>query len=191
MRNIEETIVEQAIALFQKHGYHETTINQICAACHITKGTFYYHFDSKHAIIFKYYEFLFQNLVNQMPELVLIKDPKEKLWKLYEYSVEHTKMLTAPLLNVLMIADAENGLTYFSPLNGGSVTDAHRMQQDLVRQLILQCQEEGSIRKEATPEQLMATFNSAIIGISLDWSSTNGKYDHKEWIRQMFQIIFA
>ena len=129
--------------------------------------------------------------VNIMPEIILIKSPKEKLWKLYEYSVDHTKMLTAPLLNVLMIADAENGLAYFSPLHGGNVTSAHQMEQDLVRQLILQCQEEGSIRKEASPEQLIATFNSAIIGISLDWSSTNGSYDHKAWIRQMFDIIFS
>lgn len=191
MKNIEETIVKTAIAMFQKNGYHETTVNQICAACGITKGTFYYHFDSKHDLIFKYYELLFDRMANLMPEIILIRDPKEKLWKLYEYSIDHTKDLTASLLNVLLIADAENGLTYFSPLNGGNTGSAHQMQQNLIRQLILQCQKEGSIRKDATPEQLIATFNSAVIGISLDWSSTNGKYDHKVWLKQMFDIIFS
>ncbi|MDM8200473.1 TetR/AcrR family transcriptional regulator [Allofournierella massiliensis] len=45
MNDIEKRIVKTAIELFQKHGYNDTSINEICSVCGVTKGTFYYHFN--------------------------------------------------------------------------------------------------------------------------------------------------
>lgn len=54
MNDIEKRIVKTAIELFQKRGYNDTSINEICSACGVTKGAFYYHFNGKSDIIFRY-----------------------------------------------------------------------------------------------------------------------------------------
>ncbi len=43
-------ILNAAIALFAKNGFHSTTINQIVEAADLTKGAFYGHFKNKEAI---------------------------------------------------------------------------------------------------------------------------------------------
>lgn len=191
MNSTEEKIVETAIELFKRNGYNETSLHDICNACGITKGTFYYHFNAKSDIIFRYYELLFNNIICIMPELITMKDTKEKLWKLYEYSIDNTVSLTAPLLNAMLIADAQNGFHYFSPLKASSVSSAHNTHSQLIHELIVQAQEEGTIQKDKNPKYLMETFNAAIIGIALDWSSTDTTYNQKEKLYKMFEIIFS
>lgn len=191
MNNIEEHIIQTAIQLFKKHGYNETSINAICSACDVTKGTFYYHFTSKSDLIFRYYEMIFQNVLTIMPKLIVIKDTKEKLWKIYEYSIDHTVSLTAPLLNAMMIADAQNGLGYFSALQCGKASPSHQTQMQIIRELILQGQAEGVIHADKDPDVLMETFNAVIIGMALDWSSSHGRYDQKAYLRQMFDVVFC
>lgn len=191
MNRIEEKIITTAIELFKKNGYIETSLNTICNECNVTKGTFYYHFKAKSDLIFRYYELLFNNVITIMPELIVMKDTKEKIWKLYEYSIDNTVSLTAPLLKAMLIADTENDLHYFSPLNATSASPAHQTHSKLIFELIIQAQEEGSIQKEKDPHILMDTFNAVIIGMALDWCTHHGKYDQKEKLRQMFYIIFC
>lgn len=191
MNNTEKKIITTAIQLFKKHGYQDTSINQICDACGITKGTFYYHFSAKSDLIFQYYEYLFENIVTIMPELITMKDTKEKIWKLYEYSIDNTTALTAPLLNAMLIADAENSLEYFSPLKSGEISTSRQMNMKMIRELVLQAQKEGSIQKKKDPDQLLQTYNAVIIGMALDWSSSHGNYDQKKKLREMFEIVFS
>ena len=45
-----QEILNAAVALFAKNGFHSTTINQIVEVAHLTKGAFYGHFKNKEAI---------------------------------------------------------------------------------------------------------------------------------------------
>ena len=191
MDNIEKKIITTAVSLFKKDGYNETSVNKICATCGITKGTFYYHFNAKSDLIYRYYEMLYNDILSIMPELIVIKDAKTKLWKLYEYSIDNTVLLTASVLNALLIADAQNGLRNFSPMTGDKVTISHQTQSKLIHELIIQAQDEGSIAKDKNPLILMETYNAVIVGMALDWSSHNGKYDQKEKLKEMFDILFC
>lgn len=42
-----ERIVETAAALFAEHGYSGTALSDVMSRCHLTKGGFYAHFESK------------------------------------------------------------------------------------------------------------------------------------------------
>lgn len=46
-----QLIFQTALALFEEIGYENTTVQQICTACGIAKGTFYLYFKSKEDII--------------------------------------------------------------------------------------------------------------------------------------------
>ena len=191
MNQIEEKIIKTAIDLFKKHGYDETSINTICESCDITKGTFYYHFNAKSDLIFQYYEFLYDNMMTIMPELITMKDSKRKLWKLYEYSIDNTVSLGPQLLKAMMIADTENGLNYFSPLKAGNSSNSRQINTSMMRKLIVQAQEEGSIQATKNPDKLLQTYNAVIIGMALDWSTSHGKYNQKEELQAMFEIVFS
>jgi AcrR family transcriptional regulator len=43
-------ILQAALDCFAQHGYDNTSVAQICQAADVTKGGFYYHFTSKHAL---------------------------------------------------------------------------------------------------------------------------------------------
>lgn len=191
MNQLEEKIVKTAIDLFKKNGYEETSINMICENCNITKGTFYYHFTAKSDLIFQYYEVLYNNMMTIMPELITMKDSKNKLWKLYEYSIDNTVSLGPQLLKAMMIADTENSLSYFSPLKAGNSSNSRQINTSMMRELIVHAQEEGTIQSSKNPDKLLLTYNAVIIGMALDWSSSHGKYNQKDELKAMFDIVFS
>lgn len=45
-----QSIIDAAISLFSKKGYGETTLAEVQQLAGVTKGAFYYHFDSKDAV---------------------------------------------------------------------------------------------------------------------------------------------
>ena len=190
MNSIENNILETAIRLFKDNGYDNTSINSICDACGITKGTFYYHFNSKSELIFHYYEYVFGNMMSIMPEIIIMKEAKKKLWKLYEYSIDNTTSLGPSLLHAMIIADAQNGLAYFSPINAGSISNSRQINVKIMKELVIQAQNEGTISKDKNPDLLIQAFNSIIIALALDWSSSTNRYDQKEKLKEMFDTIF-
>ena len=51
MKITKEEMIKRAVNLFYAHGYEHTTIEDICSACGVTKGSFYHHFDSKEDLL--------------------------------------------------------------------------------------------------------------------------------------------
>lgn len=47
METLKQKLTHEAIRLFEKKGFVETSIQDIVEACGVTKGTFYYYFKSK------------------------------------------------------------------------------------------------------------------------------------------------
>jgi AcrR family transcriptional regulator len=189
MSDSKAEIIKKAIELFKAEGYDQVSINQLCEACGISKGTFYYHFGAKDEIIFHYYESLSSKLIEVMPIMVQQMSYKDKLWVLTEYWIDNTISLGPNLLKAFMIAEAEKGLRHFLPYTSyrqGESKGSYDMQIELIKQ----GQTQGTIRKDITPESLLQTFISALIGIAFDWSSTNGSYDEKREFRKVFDVVF-
>ncbi|UJL46579.1 TetR/AcrR family transcriptional regulator [Virgibacillus sp. NKC19-16] len=59
-----EEMLDAAVQLFQKNGFHSTSVEDITRACGISKGAFYNHFDSKESMILqvlqRYYDEMFR-----------------------------------------------------------------------------------------------------------------------------------
>lgn len=58
-----EKIFRTAITLFQRNGFHQTTITDICKATGMTVGSIYHFYDGKEGILLRLYE----DLTNSLP----------------------------------------------------------------------------------------------------------------------------
>ncbi|MYL32958.1 TetR family transcriptional regulator [Pontibacillus yanchengensis] len=52
MAELKERIIQSSLDLFEKHGYHGVSINQIVEHCGASKGGFYHYFHSKDELLY-------------------------------------------------------------------------------------------------------------------------------------------
>ncbi|WP_197025070.1 TetR/AcrR family transcriptional regulator [Paucisalibacillus sp. EB02] len=52
MTNLRDKIIHSSLHLFEKHGFHGVTVNQIVESTGTSKGGFYHHFTSKDELLF-------------------------------------------------------------------------------------------------------------------------------------------
>ncbi len=189
MKDTRNHIMQTAIELFKEKGYEETTIKDICTACKITKGTFYYHFPNKDEISFQFYDYMFNEFSSIISELIFIPNAKEQLWKVYEFSIDRTIALGPKLLYSMYMSDIQKGMTLFSPYNRFDLDTNTSRQLKLQIDIVKRGQLTGEI-KAGDAVIMVRTFVSCIAGIALAWSSNDGPFDEKEEIRNAFDIIF-
>jgi AcrR family transcriptional regulator len=63
-------ILQSALTLFSKNGYDATSVAEICQAAGVSKGAFYHHFASKHAVFQSLLEGWLSGLNLQMDALL-------------------------------------------------------------------------------------------------------------------------
>ena len=59
-------ILEAAVENFARHGYEASSVAEICAAAHVSKGAFYHHFPTKQAVFLA----LFEDWLSQIDQLL-------------------------------------------------------------------------------------------------------------------------
>jgi len=85
--NTQEKLLDAALALLLARGYPATTVDEICAAAGVSKGSFYHFFRTKEelglAVLDEYYRKGVQNLMNG--PFQAIEDPKQRLLGFLEH----------------------------------------------------------------------------------------------------------
>ena len=189
MKETEKKIAKAAIALFKEKGYENTSITEICKKSGVTKGTFYYHFSGKDDITYAFYDGLFSEMGDVLPEILMIDNAKEQLWRMLEYSIDHTIALGPQVLKAFIISDIQRGMHFFSPYKCISSSKNTRNQHQIQLNLIKKGQKSKEIRN-GDPEMMLHTFISALMGIAMDWASNGGAYDEKAELRKVFDTLF-
>jgi len=163
-------IKEEARKLFEKKGFNNTTIDEICLAAGVTKTTFYYHFKSKK-------ELTGASLYHQPPSVessnnLLIKmlgtdSEWKKIWWLsvdallrcnHTYKTESMKKVIAESMQT-----SEN---FFA-----DIPDEHfRMMEPL----IIKAQEKGEVKNLSKASSLVYSLYDAFIGAVIIWCTHPG-----------------
>jgi TetR/AcrR family fatty acid metabolism transcriptional regulator len=90
-----QEIMEAAIAVFSKTGYHRAKIKDIADEAGVGKGTVYEYFRTKEDLFFQAGEFLFANYIeSQKLSLDAVADPKEKIRTLVSTMLENAALWT-------------------------------------------------------------------------------------------------
>ena len=94
-------ILNTAIELFRKEGMANVTIQQICDACHVTKGCFYHYYPSKESVLLDFYSSSRMNFGKAMADILKYQTYTEKLWNFYRYYVEESISMGPELFHSL------------------------------------------------------------------------------------------
>ncbi len=90
-------LLEAAIKIFSKNGYHAGSMAQIAKAAKVSKGLAYHYFESKEAILIALAEIRLQDALPLVQGLESIEDPKKRLSFLVDFVllelIEHTEKL--------------------------------------------------------------------------------------------------
>lgn len=189
MKDTRKLIMEKAVELFKEKGYENTSVMDICKACSITKGTFYYHFPNKDEITFEFYERIYRDFSDIIVDLVMVSNAKEQLWKVYEFIIDRTIALTPKVLYALLMSDIQKGFDFFTPYGDHNPNTGSGKIIKLQMELVRKGQTAGQIKK-GDSEMMVRTFVAALIGIAIAWSRSDGAFDEKAELKKAFDIIF-
>lgn len=79
-KQLKDRIIETALTLFEKYGYHGVTVDRIVAECGASKGGFYHNFKSKDELLYHIHDVFITYVLNKAQEAyVKYKTPTKRL----------------------------------------------------------------------------------------------------------------
>ncbi len=175
-------IFNTALNLIKEKGFDKVSVDDICAACGVSKGAFYHHFKSKLDIMSES-----ESLINDMLENIQIHESdgsvKEKLLILMgsildvveKSGVEVTRQLTV----------VTTGGHYIQQENRNTFAVHTRK---LIQQILAEAVEKGELSPETNKEASTEIIMTFLSGMIADWCIFNGAYSISEkgwWLSPM------
>lgn len=176
-------IFDTAIELFDRKGYENVSINEICEKAGVSTGAFYHHFNAKDQILME--EFLkaddfYQDLAKK---LAGIDDYREKL-----------RVFTAATMRFL----ADMGLkrlkvTYHTQIGpdkkASYLGNEKRALYSIMEALYREGQEKGEVRQDLPVEDIARLTIHCYRGIVYDWCLADGSFDLVKTGEEMIDIL--
>ena len=92
----QKEIIEAAIAIFSREGYHRTKIKDVADQAGVGKGTVYEYFDSKEDLFLRMCEYMYEQYhQSQKMSLEAFDDPQEQFRSLITRTIEDAAKWTA------------------------------------------------------------------------------------------------
>lgn len=112
MKNKKEQILDVSLSLFLKKGYDNTSISDILSNLNIARGTLYYHFESKEAIMDEIIERSIKSVIEEAKGIVFRKGMtvQEKMFTLF--SSTSMKRLSGRELMIDYLNQPQNALLH-------------------------------------------------------------------------------
>lgn len=173
-KETKQKILLESLRLFQEQGYNNVSVEDICSSLGITRGTFYYHFKTKTAVL----ESVYIDYRNRSPEnltAMFSDDRWEQLWWLMEDGIHNTEELGSDLQSWLMA----NSITEKT----GTFRASQRT-REIIRSVIAAGQRSGQFGNQSDPSILTSAIFSIILGADTEWCNQSGAFSLKERIQK-------
>ena len=179
-------IYNAALRLFEKHGFDQVTVNEICRKARVSKGTFYVYFESKEQVIL---DLFLKNdrMVDAFAagELASIDDPVEKLMQLWRKALSYQQESGPDILEVSYRARASLNRS------GKDRPTESRSSYKIVLPLIEESQKRGIIRKDLSAKDITRLVLRALDGLIHDWCIVNGTFDLISEAEKMVRVVLS
>jgi AcrR family transcriptional regulator len=182
-KNTREKIIKTAWKLFYEEGFAETTINDIIREADISKGTFYYYFNSKDDLLGTLSEVLdreYERLEGEEPEGLSCFD--KLIWLNYEVHSFMEKNIDYRLLAYLYSAQIVK--ESFSAL-----LNRNRYYYRYVERLMEQGQKNGELTDEMPVSEMVRYFSMGERALVTEWCMNNGTFSLGEFSKRIFPVM--
>ncbi|MBW1735675.1 MAG: TetR/AcrR family transcriptional regulator [Deltaproteobacteria bacterium] len=183
----EKRIMQAALELFVRKGYHGTSIQDITRKVGMTKGALYTHFRSKGELLLRIVEEYRSRFLGEMMRKVSAHGgtPLDKLHCIISFNsrfaLENQHMCVAlTFFTTELNADEEFGLAL-----KGVYQTYHRFVSQLIRQGVA----EGVFRQDLDPDLTALTFMALHDGVLHQWVLNRFHVDGKQYVRT-FRSVF-
>lgn len=184
-RNFEkrkDAIIRTSIQLFNKHGFHATSISQISSELGLSSAAVYYYFKDKYDLLYNCYLFAVHNGLEVARTVELSQGTG--LEKLEKYIREQFRALVSEEGSAWIFSD----LTVLAPQQREEMIKLSREVDKLVLGFIEQGQEDGSL--VAVHPRITEFFILGALNWVPRWYRSNLKLDADELAEVFLQLFF-
>lgn len=169
-RNTRGRIVSAAWKLFYEQGYDDTTVDEIIAASHTSKGSFYHYFSGKDALLSSLstlFDDKYEELMDQM-------DPSMGSFdKLIYLNRELFTMIETTVSVDLM---ARMYATQLTTQGEKHLLDRNRTYYKLLRKIAAEGQERGELVSELSAAEIARIYAMCERALIYEWCIRGGEY---------------
>jgi AcrR family transcriptional regulator len=171
-------VILAAAKVFERRGYAAATIAQILDEAGVTKGSLYFHFDSKEALA--------QAVIREQTDWrnMNTEDCGSALERLVALSRSFASALVRdPLVRAsIRLTIERTGL-------GQGELEAYQGWLDAVRELLVQAEEEGDLRESVDPEAAAYVLISAMTGLQLVSEALHHRQDLHARVDDLWRMV--
>ena len=165
-------ILEAAVKVFARQGFHQSTVAQIAKEAGVADGTIYLYFKNKDDILVQFFSFRAKQVFESFREEVdRAETSSDKLRNLvYRHLAEFQRDRDGAV--VYQVETHQN-----SRLAETQIKEMSKMYRDLISEIVEQGQQEGTIRKDLYVGLVKRFIIGAVDEVINTWLHSNGEYD--------------
>lgn len=178
-------ILELAAVAFERDGYEGTSLNRVIRESGLTKGAFYFHFESKEALALATFRHLQETFVERAVELA--GEQPDGLSELVEWLRVRARLLSEePTFGAVLRLGSELGATA-GP--GSEFTRFQDLTLERFASAIRRGQAEGVIRSGLGPRATAEAVLAAMIGTDRVSRLLSGRADLEERTEHLVELL--
>ncbi|MBY0758183.1 TetR/AcrR family transcriptional regulator [Sellimonas caecigallum] len=182
-KSVKDRIVSAAWDLFYEKGYDDTTVDDIIRLSNTSKGSFYYYFDGKDALLNTLSTVLDEHYKTLREELSPEMDHFEQLmflnYKAHSFMENSIKVdLLASLYSTQLISKGDR-----------SLLDQNREYYKLVASIIEEGQKAGEINDSKSVSELVKYYSLCERALVTDWCLNRGSYSLAEYSKEYMPVM--
>jgi TetR/AcrR family fatty acid metabolism transcriptional regulator len=165
-------ILEAAVRVFARQGFHQSTVAQIAKEAGVADGTIYLYFKNKDDILVQFFSFRAKQVFESFREEVdRAETSSDKLRNLVRRHLAEFQRDRDGAV-VYQVETHQN-----SRLAEAQIKEMSKMYRDLISEIIEQGQQEGTIRKDLYVGLVKRFIIGAVDEVINTWLHSNGEYD--------------
>ena len=165
-------ILEAAIKVFARQGFHQSTVAQIAKEAGVADGTIYLYFKNKDDILVQFFNYKTKQVFDSFrTEVGRAESSLEKLRYLIRRHLEEFQR-NREMAIVYQVETHQN-----SRLAEAQIKEMSQMYRDLISEIVEQGQQEGKIRKDLYVGLVKRFIIGAVDEVINTWLHSDGEYD--------------
>jgi TetR/AcrR family fatty acid metabolism transcriptional regulator len=165
-------ILEAAVKVFARQGFHQSTVAQIAKEAGVADGTIYLYFKNKDDILVQFFSFRAKQVFESFREEVdRAETSSDKLRNLVRRHLAEFQRDRDGAV-VYQVETHQN-----SRLAEAQIKEMSKMYRDLISEIIEQGQQEGTIRRDLYVGLVKRFIIGAVDEVINTWLHSDGEYD--------------